>query len=94
MKAELTVITELIMEDKEKLAKALNDNFNAINDMAETREKAIFTRLGEIKRDLSTQIDTWSNSLKADLEQTMDDKIAALAKDLGRDPNDPSLLTD
>lgn len=51
MKAELTIITDEMTGDT-NLTKALNDNFNALNDMAHNREMAIFNRLNEMQKDI------------------------------------------
>ncbi len=86
MKAELMEITEEMAGDKE-LSEKLMKNFNAINDLVEKREKAIFSRLGEIKRDLIAEleasIDNWGTNLKADLES----KMNAVFKKYGIDPD-------
>ena len=86
MKAVLAPITEIILDDKNKLAETLNQNFSAINDMAEEREKAIFSRLSEIKSDLSvelkTSIDNWGANLKAELGASIDTWATGLHAEL------------
>ena len=84
MKAELVPITKEIMEDKEKFTKALNDNFNSLNNMAEAREIAIFRRLSDIKTALKVEL---SAELTSTINRVMDEQISALAKDLGWDPD-------
>jgi hypothetical protein len=89
MKAELVKITEAMTGNTE-LAETLMKNFNAINDMAATREDAIFKRLGEINTSLSRQIDGWGQKLDKKLN-FIDKNLTAINKKLNIDPD---LLTE
>lgn len=51
MKAELTIITDEMTGDT-NLTKTLNDNFNALNEMAHNREMAVFNRINEMQKDI------------------------------------------
>src|ERR1700751_3335765 len=59
MKVELIEITAEMVGNHKELAKALMKNFNAINNMAEKREKLIIARLDKMQ----TQITVIKNRL-------------------------------
>lgn len=83
MKVELTEITAE-MTGNEELAKAINTNLKAINDMAEKREMVIFSRL----REMQNKTDNRFDKLDAKLELLLGHFEIEIPKDLLTDSND------